>query len=401
MDTRIRPWTAEEQPDVVNALERAFLSDVDPAAPEPLGMMEHDRTLSVWDDGAPVATAAAFSLRMTVPGGVTPVAGVTLVSVQPTHRRRGLLGSLMRSQLAELAASREPVAALWASEPAIYGRYGYGLASRSASARLSRGARLRPGLAADLPVREAAPGEVGAELSRAWDAWQATRPGEYARTEGWWEHALFDPASHREGHTALRCALLPDGAGYALFATKGGFDEFGAAGRVRVRELVARDAGARLRLWEFLLGLDLVGEVHARLLALDDALLAALVDVRRAGPRLHDGLYVRPTRVGDALTSRAYAADLDVVLEVVDDLLPDNAGRWRLRAGADGASCERTGDAPDLTVPVETLGAAYLGGTTLLSLLAAGRGEEHTDGAARAASRAFRGDVEPLCSHVF
>ena len=87
-----------------------------------------------------VGTTGVYSFQMAVPGAVFPVAGVTAVSVLPTHRRRGILRSLMHRQIADIAArGEEPIAALWASETPLYGRYGYGRASSHASFRFGRG----------------------------------------------------------------------------------------------------------------------------------------------------------------------------------------------------------------------------------------------------------------------
>jgi predicted acetyltransferase len=212
---------------------------------------------------------------------------------------------------------------------------------------------------------------------------------------------LVDPERDRGGHAALRCVLLDDARGYAVFSTKSSWDDRGPAGEVKVRELVAVDGPARLRLVEHLLGIDLVSTWSLRGLSLDDALLGAVVDSRRLAPQLHDALHVRLVRVGEALAGRTYAAELDVVLDVDDARLPDNARRWRLSAGPHGATCAPTDAPPDLALGVEDLGAAYLGGTTLVSLAASGRVRELRAGALTAASRAFRGDVEPLCTHVF
>ena len=403
MELTLRPWTPDEDDDVLRALERAFLSDPDAAlSAAEYATLEHDRTLSVWDDGAPVATAGAFSFSLAVPGALLPVAGVTWVSVQSTHRRRGLLTRMMTTQLEQLHASGEAVAALWASEPGIYGRYGYGLASRSLSVHLRRGDALRPGLAdRSLGVDEVGLEEARGRLAAVWDRSYPSRPGQYARNQVWWDHVLVDPERDRDGYATLRCVLLDDDRGYALFATKSTWDERGPAGEVKVRELVATDGPARLRLLEHLLGIDLVGTWRLRGLSLDDAALGAVVDTRRLVPQLNDGLYVRLVRVGEALAARSYAADLDVVLEVDDVRLPDNARRWRLSAWQAGATCEPTDEPAHLALGVEELGAAYLGGTTLGSLAAAGRVRELRTGALAAASRAFRGDVEPLCTHVF
>ena len=70
---------------------------------------------------------------MTIPGGVAPCAGITFVGVMPSHRRRGVLTELMRAQLDDLHERGEPLAALWASEPVIYGRFGYGIAAPAAA----------------------------------------------------------------------------------------------------------------------------------------------------------------------------------------------------------------------------------------------------------------------------
>src|SRR5438874_2207437 len=76
-----------------------------------------------------VGGAGAFTFDLSVPGGSLPCAGVTVVGVYPTHRRRGILREMMRAQLDDVHARGEPIAALWASEETIYGRFGYGLAS--------------------------------------------------------------------------------------------------------------------------------------------------------------------------------------------------------------------------------------------------------------------------------
>ena len=403
MELTLRPWTPDEDDDVLRALERAFLSDPDPAlSAVEFATLEHDRTLSLWSGSTPVATAGAFSFTMAVPGALLPVAGVTWVSVQATHRRQGLLTRMMTTQLQQLHDDGETVAALWASEPGIYGRYGYGAASRSVSVQLRPGDGLRPGLAdPSLGVEEVGLDAARDRLAAVWDASYPTRPGQYARNAVWWDHVLVDPERDRAGFATLRCVLLDDDRGYALFATRSSWDERGPAGEVKVRELVAVDGAARLRLLEHLLGIDLVTTWRLRGLSLDDAVLGAVVDTRRLVPQLNDGLFVRLVRVGEALAGRTYAAEVDVVLEVADVRLPGNARRWRLAAGPDGATCAPTGDAADLELGVEELGAAYLGGTTLVSLANAGRVRELRPGALAAASRAFRGDVEPLCTHVF
>src|SRR5262249_11919390 len=113
--------------------------------------------------------------------------------------------------------------------------------------------------------------------------------------------------------------------------------------------------------------------------------------------RLGDGLWVRLVDVGAALSARAYETAGRVVFQVADEFCPWNAGRWRLEDGV-AARCD---DEPDLLLDVPCLGSVYLGGVTFAQLLAAGRIEEASEGAARRADEAFRTDVHPWCPEIF
>src|SRR4051812_20794820 len=81
---------------------------------------------AAFDGGAIVATAATFDHAIVVPGGGRiPMAGLTMVGVRPTHRRRGLLRELMRLHLDDARRRGFPISGLWASEASIYQRFGY------------------------------------------------------------------------------------------------------------------------------------------------------------------------------------------------------------------------------------------------------------------------------------
>jgi predicted acetyltransferase len=154
-------------------------------------------------------------------------------------------------------------------------------------------------------------------------------------------------------------------------------------------------------LWGRLADLDLMGRVETGSRPLDDPLVHQLVDLRAAAPRLGDGLWVRLVDVGAALAARTYVTELDAVIDVTDVACPQNAGRWRLRAGPAGAVCERTPDGADLALDVRALGSAYLGGETLAALAGAGLVTEHSPGMLARASRAFTHDIAPFSGWVF
>ena len=415
----IRPVTDEEFAAYHAVAEHAFHTGppAERDMPRMLRRFEADRSLAAFDpalpaSAGPVGTAGADSFRMCVPGGAAvPTAGVTAVSVLPTYRRRGILRSLMRRQLADIAAGAEPIAALWASETPLYGRYGYGRASMQATFRFRRGeGALAPTAPADsrLRLRIAEPAVVAAELAKVHDAVLAAQPGFFSRNDAWWERVLHDAPEDRQGFSPQRCLLAEDDSGprgYALYAAENRLfdDTFLPDGRLVVRELFAADPAAGAALWRDLLSRDLLSEIVARLRSFDDPVLYQLHDPRRARLQVADGLWVRVIDLPKALTSRRYSCPLDVVLGVTDELLPDNAGRWRLRAGgtSGGVTCERTGDGADVALDIRELGAAYLGGTRLGALAAAGLVTELRPGTLAPLSAAMSWDPAPWCPRIF
>jgi predicted acetyltransferase len=380
-------------------------------------VFEFDRSLAALDGDAIVGTTAAYTFQLTVPGGVVAAGGVTFVSVRPSHRRRGILSAMMRHQLADIVARGEPVAALYASESVIYGRYGYGCASGQLSLTIRRGdGTLNPAVAGSgdagsgpVQLRAGQPADLRGELGQVYDVQVPHRPGMLARDDRWWQAVLYDPEFVRRGMSPQKCLLAAGDSGprgYALYRTRPDWDDDGLPhGSVSVRELVATDGAAMAALWADLLTRDLIGEVTARQRPVDDPLLDMLADRRRARPYLSDGLWIRLTDVPAALTSRGYCCPADVVIEVADDLLPANAGRWRLQCPGPGdaaaATCERTTAAADIVLPVAALGAGYLGGVRLGALATAGLVTEHTKGALAALSAAMYSDPAPWCPSVF
>ncbi|WBO66357.1 GNAT family N-acetyltransferase [Streptomyces camelliae] len=371
-------------------------------------LTEFDRSLAVRDGDEIVGTAGAFSFRMTVPGGAgVPAAGVTMVSVAATHRRRGVLTSMMRRQLDDVREWGEPLAVLTASEPAIYGRFGYAAAIHQLHAEIdtSRVTLDVPAGTDDVRLRYANPADVLAECEAVFAELVPRRPGMLARQPGWERVGLLDPESERDGASALQCVVAErEGrvTGYARFRTKLGWSPSGHDGTVSLDDLAALDPASDAALWRFLFGIDLMSTLRTvRGRPLDDAWQHLVSDIRRCRTRVRDMGYVRLVDVGTALAARTYQAPVDVVLEVDDAFCPWNAGRWRLSGDAKGASCERTTDAAELALSVRELGAAYLGGVTLLSLAAAGRVRELRPGALAAASVAFGSPVAAWLPHSF
>lgn len=387
--------------------------------------IELDRTLGAFDGPVMVGVTSAYSFQMRIPGALAAMAGVTMVSVLPTYRRRGILSALMRQQLADIHARGEATAALFASEAAIYGRYGYGRASWHTSYEVHGGeGALAPDAPTDsaLRLRIAEPGTARAELAKVYQAALDERPGLYARNDAWWDRLLTDEPEDRGGASPLRCVIAEDPAGprgYALFSALPSWDgaSFLPDSSVSIREVMTADPAAAAAIWSDLLTRDLVTEFRAQVRPVDDPVLYLLADPRRLRPTIADGLWVRLVDVSAALGQRRYACPMDAVIEVTDGLCGWNQGRWRLTAGRPGgpaaathtggeppgfaATCEPTSAAADIALPVSALGAAYLGGTRLGALAAAGQATELRPGAVAALSAAMSWDPAPWCPQIF
>ncbi|MFM9373792.1 GNAT family N-acetyltransferase [Streptomyces sp. Da 82-17] len=379
---------------------RAFFRDI----------TEFERSLAVWDGERIVGSAGAFSFRMTVPGGAAvPTAGVTMVSVASTHRRRGVLTSMMRRQLDDVRALGEPLAVLTASEPAIYGRFGYGVSTQRLGAAIRTdqvSLQLPPGVDAfTLRLADPAEPEVLAACEAVYARQVPGRPGMLARRPGWERQGVVDPAAERSGASARQCLLAErDGelVGYARYRLRPEWDASDSpTGVVAVDDLEATEPAAYAALCRFLFDLDLMTTVSLPNRPADDAWQHLVSDIRRCSVRLRDGLHLRPVEVGAALAARTYAVDVDVVLDVSDPFCPWNTGRWRLSGGPAGAVCERTDAPAELSLSVRELGSAYLGGFSLAGLAAAGRVREERPGALARTALAFSGTVAPWLPHGF
>jgi len=360
-----------------------------------------DRVLAAFDGGRPVGLAAAREFELTIPGAVVPAAGVTWVGVPATHRRRGILSALMRRQLDDLHERGEVLAPLWASEAAIYGRFGYGLASFNLSIEADRHSfalRDDPGPSGSCRFLE--PDEATAVCPEVYERMRTGRAGMLSRSERLWTGRLHaDPPEWRDGGGPKFVVLLELGGrpvAYARYRVHDKWERSLPAGEVRVYEAIATSPEATRELWRFLFGIDLVTTVRADFFDAASPLLLMVQDVRRLRPSLNDGLWLRLVDVGKALRLRSFAAAGSVVLDVSDPFCPWNEGRFR--AGEDAGP---TGAAPELRLSVADLASAYLGAFDLEHLASAGRVEELVPGALAHAAALFRTALPPFCPEEF
>ena len=409
MGTDLRVLAKDEWDEGYDSLLRAFGGVPESAEERGLwrDLTETERSIGVWDGDSCVGTASAFSFRLTVPGGAAvPAAGVTMVGVAATHRRRGLLTAMMRRQLDDVRSWGESLAVLTASEPVIYGRFGYGVGTYNVNAEIDT-TRVRldvPPGTDDVRLRYANPAEVLDACEAVYAQLAARRPGMLVRAPGWERLGVLDPEGERDGASPLQCVLAERQGkvvGYTRFRVKADWEPAGAKGTVVVQDAEALDPSAHAALWRFLFDIDLTSKIDARRRPLDEPWQYLVSDIRRCSLVVRDSLHVRLVDVGAALEARTYQAPVDVVLDVEDAFCPWNAGRWRLTGDPKGAVCRRTEDPADLALSVRELGSAYLGGVSLDALAAAGRVRVVRQGALAEASLAFGSAVAPWLPHGF
>jgi predicted acetyltransferase len=359
-----------------------------------------DRMHAAFEDGTIVGGAGAFPFEMSVPGGELRCGGVTVVGVYPTHRRRGALRAMMDAQLRDMHERGEPIAALWASEETIYGRYGYGIASTMGDIALPREwASFAEPLERRGTVRFVEPEEAATLFPPVWEALMRQRPGMFRRTESWWRLRTTRIPDEQKDNPARFVVLEQDGEAqaYAIFKSEMKFGRGVPASTLNVREAIGTTPQATAEIWRFLLDIDWQATITTSLLPPDHPLFLLLASPRRADYKVIDGLWVRLVDVGAALSGRAFAGDGSIVFDVRDAMCPWNEGRWRV--SPDGAA--RTDDDAEIALDVATLGSAYFGATSFAQLRGALRLEEISLGAVDRADALFAWRPLPWCPEIF
>lgn len=392
MDISIRHAVREDFAEIAQVDQASFGEEMSPARVEDYFLIvDPDRFLVACDGPRIVGIAGDYLFSMTVPGGELPVAGVTWVSVDVTHRRRGVLTALMRQQLTECREQGLPMAVLNASESGIYGRFGYGAATQVRKTEIHRRrVQLRtPGDAG--AVRRLNAVEARFVLPALHERWRTQSSGAVSRNDGFWDFILADKDWQRAGMSPT-FHLVHDG-GYVSYRIKTEWTDGDPRHLCWITDYAVATHEAHRDLWQVLLGLDLVGSIESYHIPIDDPLPYLLDDARQVRTtHVADGVWARLLDIPAVLAARRYGVDIDVVLDVADAMFGDV--RVRLQGGPDGASCEITDGPADVRLDVSTLGAISLGGNRLDPLAAAGR-IDAAPGVLRRLDRAFLADRAP------
>jgi predicted acetyltransferase len=414
MSISIVPLTADDRHRLLAVDMAAFFFDPS-AYPADIATSHFDwaRTFGASPGGSDglAGVYTSYDMGLTAPGPLDtlarlPMAGLSWVSVHPDHRRRGVLREMITHHFAGLHEQGVALSGLHAAEVKIYGRFGYGISSVELEIELERATEFTA------PSLEDAAGRVTTRIFAA-DSDSAARAvhdlhlrcaadtlGAVSRPERMARPFLVDLPLTRQGREPLQVLLADvDGrpAGYAIFSREGKWENWRAKGKVTVQELAADDPAVLLALARRLVDFDLTSAITVNGAAADDPLMWWAGGPRAMSVKTYDSLWLRLVEVGVALSARGYTSACDLVLDVVDPVCPWNEQAWRLAVDQDGvATCSPTSDGADLRIPVQVLGAAYLGSRSIAAQAQEGLVTELTTGSVRLLSRAMSRDREPV-----
>jgi predicted acetyltransferase len=371
-------------------------------------VLELDRVFGAFEGETPVGLSGAYTFRMTTPGGEVGAAGVTLIGVLPTHRRRGIL-RLMMTRLFEQARERgEPVAVLWASEAAIYQRFGYGIGTLQTEIEAQRDKIVfaRP-VESNGRVRIVERDEAVELFAPIFEARRAVTPGSLTRSDAKWRTQLLHDAEwmRRGNGPKVRAVLEVDGEprAYVVYRIKADWDNHGPKSVVTVMELIGLDGVSEQALWQWVFSIDLVGVVNTWRGPMPHPLQLMVTEPRRLASGVADAMWLRIIELPAALEGRSYRGPGSLVFEVTDDFCPWNAGLWQLTVQTEDGVATVTGTraAPDLSMDIRDVAAVYLGAFRFADLAAAGRVRECRPGALAAADALFTTPTAPWNSTMF
>lgn len=410
MSIEIRPITPDEFPAFVRVPQTAFghgMPSDEEMEMERAGF-EYDRSVAAVEDGRILGTAGAYSFQLTLPGSTQiPAAGVSWVSVLPTARRRGIFRQMMTHQLTDIRRRDEALAILYASESLLYGRFGYGAATTSVGFEIDpkRATFLDPAVP-EGTVRLVDKEEAQSIIPDIYDQARRQQPGELNRSPARWDNYFQDLERWRDGMSTRFYLIYENSSGHAEgylgYRIREKWDQGLAQNILSVGDMKAVTDEALLALWQYCLGVDLVGTVQTQTRPPDEPLRWILADPRRLRvTHLTDGLWVRLLDIPAALEARRYMIKGSLSLEVHDQVRPETSGCYQLDGSPSGATCRRIDRDPDLILSVNDLGAAYLGGVSFTTLAAAGRVQQRTPGSLIRASLMFASERAPWCSTDF
>jgi predicted acetyltransferase len=312
-------------------------------------MLADGRCLAAFDGAQLVGSALFFDMRQYWLGRAVPMAGVAGVAIAPEYRGRGV-GRALMTALTELMAERGyPLSVLYPATMVIYRSLGWEMAGHRYEATMPGRALLATGKP-EVRLRRPGPGDAAEVLE------VIGRTHELARDSG---PVTYDEAEVRRFLT--RPGRYADTTSYAYLADDGfvGYRWRRGNEEIFVDKAVASSAETTRALWAVVGSHSSVAEtVRAQLGPQDPFWWLQREEAANVVER--ESWMLRLLDAPAAIAARGFPpVDLHVPLQITDDLLPANSGRWQLtvRAGAGSLIKDRTGGPASTTAALHASAA--------------------------------------------
>lgn len=366
MPLEIRPAAMPEMDEYRRVALSSLVLAPQNVSPDAILAVHPEMTLCAFADGQLATAYAAWPLKMRINGGVIPTAGVTYVGTLPHFRGRGYLRRITTRHFELMhARGEQPLAALLASQAAIYQRYGYAVVSTRNAYRFEpRFIGFVPAVAQ--PSRSVRLRELGENepdtLERLYRTFTQARTGYLHRGRSTWKSGVLRKAPQNSVLFKIICEEDGLPSGYLVYTVEPTKVPDGHPWqRVFVRDLIWLSHRAYTALWDHLATFALAAEIVWMRVPPDDPLPHLLLEPRRLNLHSADGVLARIADVECALPLRGYAGEGVLTFEVIDALCPWNAGRWRLETMSGGTQIRRTDLPAQIRLPVDTLAMLWFG----------------------------------------
>jgi predicted acetyltransferase len=275
------------------------------------------------EDGEIRASTTVLPLESFVEGEWRPMGGISAVMAHPAYRRRGYAGELMRAVLRDMRERDVALSLLSPFAHAFYRVFGYELVTEAIEYRL------KP---ADLPTSpeqshlRAYREEDLSSLMELYDTEAKGHTLSARRSEGHWRRSLS-----KKDIDAAVYERNGDIEGYILYKLSGWQDR-DPRRTLSVEEIVAATRRAREALLSFMAGLDpLVYGI--KLFTPRGEPLHPYLKSSHVDAKIDPDQMLRLVDVEEALGYLGLTPEAPLVLDVSDDVIPENAGEYTLTAG--------------------------------------------------------------------
>lgn len=281
-------------------------------------------------DGEMVGGLALIPMGQWWGGRRVAMTGIAAVGVAPEQRGRGAAHALMTGVLRELQERGVPLSTLFASNLPLYRKSGY---ERAGTGYIYRVEGSRVGVSAREPEMERLDGDERDVLEPIYTEWARRTNGNVDRTPFMWNRLIEGKESRSTVYTVGR-------EGYVAYSQGLQHEP------VRVWDYAALTSAAARRILAFFTDHRIMASEIRWVGGPADPLIAALPDVRHDRVfKVHEWM-MRVVDIESAFGDRGYAeaASGELQMEVADDILPENGGRWRLRVEGGRGELTRGGE---------------------------------------------------------